>query len=242
MAIILHLETATRVCSVAVSDQDRLLSLREENSPDYSHSRLLNQFVDEALSQVGVSYSQLDAVAVSSGPGSYTGLRIGSSAAKGFCYALDIPLIAVDTLKAMAHNCFDEVCGAESYLPCAALQVLFCPMIDARRMEVYYGLFDACIHSLKETRAEVITEDSFSRLLEDNKVFFFGDGAAKCRPFLTSYNARVLPDILPSARGMIKPAWEKFSGGKFEDVAYFEPFYMKEFLAGAPRVKGLRQH
>jgi tRNA threonylcarbamoyladenosine biosynthesis protein TsaB len=239
MAYIIHIESSTRMCSVALSYHGHLHALREQNGQGYSHSSLLTAFVEEVLQESGIRPSDLSAVAVSKGPGSYTGLRIGVSAAKGLCYGLDIPLIAINSLESMSFHFRESLLQRTDFILPAALEALFCPMFDARRMEVYYGLYDAFLDQKQETRAEVVTEGSFRGLLEQHKVFFFGDGAGKCRPLLDSRNAMVFDDVWPSARGMISLAHEKFLKQEFEDVAYFEPFYLKDFVAGAPRVKGL---
>lgn len=227
------------MCSIALSYQGHLHALREQNGQDYSHSSLLTSFIEEIIRESGISMADLSAVAVSRGPGSYTGLRIGVSAAKGICYGLDIPLIAVNSLEAMAYHFREGLLRRSDFILPAALEALFCPMTDARRMEVYYALYDARLCEKRKTRAAVITPESFQPLLERYKVFFFGDGAEKCRPLLGSPNAMVFPGVWPSAKGMIALAHEKFLKGQFEDTAYFEPFYLKDFVAGKPRVKGL---
>ncbi|MFO7999379.1 MAG: tRNA (adenosine(37)-N6)-threonylcarbamoyltransferase complex dimerization subunit type 1 TsaB [Bacteroidales bacterium] len=239
MAYILHIESSTKMCSVALSYQGHLHALREQNGQDYSHSSLLTTFIEEIIHEAGISMKELSAVAVSQGPGSYTGLRIGVSAAKGLCYGLSIPLIAINSLEAMAYHFREGLLNRSDFILPAALEALFCPMIDARRMEVYYALYDARLREKQKTRAEVITGESFESLLEKHKVFFFGDGAAKCRPLINSTNAMVFNNIWPSAKGMIALAQEKYQTGEYEDLAYFEPFYLKDFLAGKPNVKGL---
>lgn len=227
------------MCSVALSYQGHLHAFREHNGKDFSHSSLLTSFIEEIIREAGIRVNELSAVAVSQGPGSYTGLRIGVSAAKGLCYGLDIPLIAVNSLEALAYHFREGLLKRSDFILPAALEALFCPMIDARRMEVYYALYDARLRQKRETTAEVVTSESFGELLESHKVFFFGDGAEKCQPLLESHNAMVFKDVWPSAKGMIALAQEKFETGEFEDVAYFEPFYLKDFVAGTPRVKGL---
>jgi len=220
MAFILNIETATTVCSVALSDNEKLVAVREVNA-GYTHAENITVFIDEVLKEAGLGPSDLDAVAVSRGPGSYTGLRIGVSAAKGLCYALDIPLIAVDTLAAMAQ-------GMKS-----AKDVLLCPMIDARRMEVYCAVYDGSGREREPVSAKIIDESSFAGILEKNRVIFFGDGAAKCKAVLgKNSHAVFVDDIHPSSKHMIPLAWEKFSEKEFADLAYFEPFYLKEFIAG----------
>lgn len=240
MAYILHLETSTKVCSVALSCDGELVACHEEASVSYSHSRLLTVFIERVMKEANLNMTMLSAVAVSMGPGSYTGLRIGVSTAKGLCYGLDIPLIAVSTLHAMAIHCKDTLCQRKDIVPPASLEAIYCPMIDARRMEVYTGLFNH--HTLKpinDIEAVIIEPDSFSEILDEHKVLFFGDGAAKCAGVITRNNAIFIDDINPSAKGMIAPATAKYIEGAFEDLAYFEPFYLKDFVAGKPKVKGL---
>jgi tRNA threonylcarbamoyladenosine biosynthesis protein TsaB len=232
MAIILYLETATRVCSVALAKGENLLSLRE-TSVSNSHSELITVFIQEVLAEAGLTINQVDAVAVSKGPGSYTGLRIGVSTAKGICYALGKPLISVGTLEAMAYGAILNHHEIDS-------ETLICPMLDARRMEVYYAVFDRDLHEIKTDRASVITEDYFSEILKTSKLLLLGDGAEKCRPlFINQVAINIIPGFSISARYMIKPGLKKYNHHQFEDVAYFEPFYLKDFVAGKPVVKGL---
>jgi len=230
MENILLIETATRVCSVAIAIGGKVGGLAEDNSSQYSHSSQLTGFIEKVIKEAGMQFSQLDAVAVSMGPGSYTGLRIGVSVAKGLCYGLDIPLIAVNTLSSMASVANSSKKEFPAYLV---------PMIDARRMEVYSAVFSNQLQPIRDTRAEIITGESFSEFLNDGRVAFFGDGAAKCREAVTHKNAIFYDDFYPSATGMATEASRKYSESKFEDVAYFEPFYLKDFVAGKPRVKGL---
>lgn len=239
MTTILLIETSTRVCSVGVARDGKLLSLQEDHGMNYSHSAVLTLFIEKVLHDAGLSVNDLDAVAVSQGPGSYTGLRIGVSAAKGICFALDLPLLAVDTLQAMARICLAKKSDMLNNHSQRQLPLLFCPMIDARRMEVYHALFDEKLHIVEATQAKVIEENSFSAWLENHRMAFFGDGAAKCRQLLQHPNALVFDDVFPSVKGMMTQAFEKFSTAKFVDVAYFEPFYLKDFVAGPPKVKGL---
>lgn len=230
MSCILCIETATNVCSVAVAHNKELIFHREETEGP-SHASLLGVFVDEALKLLQAKNLQLDAVAVSCGPGSYTGLRIGVSEAKGVCYALGIPLIAIETLELLTYplaNNQDE----ESKL-------LFCPMIDARRMEVYTTLYSASLEKLRDTTAEIIDENSFSDLLVSNKLVFFGNGAEKCKAVLTSENAVFVDGVYPSAKDMISLAEKAFEAKNFVDVAYYEPFYLKDFVATTPKNKVL---
>lgn len=239
MANVLLIETSTRVCSVGVASHGQLLSLREDFSANYSHSALLTVFIEEALKNANLTIKQLNAVAVSQGPGSYTGLRIGVSAAKGVCYALDIPLLAVDTLKAMAMQCLNIKTEALQPLGPDSLPILLCPMIDARRMEVYHALFDFELKSVVPTQAKIIDNNSFADLLKNHRIAFFGDGAEKCQNIIQHSNAVFFNDVFPSVKGMLTEACEKLHRSEFVDVAYFEPFYLKDFVAGAPKVKGL---
>jgi tRNA threonylcarbamoyladenosine biosynthesis protein TsaB len=236
--IILHIETATQVCSVALSAGGSILQIRETRDKN-SHSTTITVFIDEMMKAAGMAFSSLDAVAVSMGPGSYTGLRIGVSTAKGICYAIDKPLIAVGTLQSMAAGAVKgmESAGMES------LPILLCPMIDARRMEVYSGLYDLNLKPARDIRAEIVTESSFAAELEQHQVWFFGDGADKCKPLLGNHpNARFIDDFQLSASFMVNLAEEKFNRSEFEDVVYFEPYYLKDFIPGIPKVKGLRDN
>jgi tRNA threonylcarbamoyladenosine biosynthesis protein TsaB len=239
MAFILYIESATKVCSVALSEDDRLIAIREENTGGYAHSSLLTSFMEEVLDEAGITAKDLAAVCVSMGPGSYTGLRIGVSAAKGLCYGLDIPLIAIDTPEAMAHHCSKLLSTRTDMISATALEAIFCPMIDARRMEVYTCLFDCRLQRINDIEAMVVESDSFSDILDGHKLFVFGDGAEKCKDILTRKNAVFFDHINPSASGLIEPAYKKFQNKEFVDLAYFEPFYLKDFVAGKPKVKGL---
>jgi tRNA threonylcarbamoyladenosine biosynthesis protein TsaB len=213
MPLVLHIETATNVCSVALAGDRQLLSLRESTFKN-SHAAVITQFIDEVTKSSNLELSSIDAIAVSKGPGSYTGLRIGVATAKGLCYALDKPLIAIPTLEAMASGIRHLASGIrESAVGSrqSAIKILFCPMIDARRMEVYYALYDETLKEIRETRAEIIDEDSFSELLSDHTIIFGGDGASKCREVLKSQeNAVFIDDFEASAKFMIGLAEEKF--------------------------------
>jgi tRNA threonylcarbamoyladenosine biosynthesis protein TsaB len=240
MPFILHIETATLVCSVALSANGSILQIRETRDKN-SHSTTITVFIDDMMKAAGMAFSALDAVAVSIGPGSYTGLRIGVSTAKGICYAIDKPLIAVGSLQSMAAGAKKgmESAGMES-LGTPSLPILLCPMIDARRMEVYNGLYDTDLKPARDIRAEIITESSFAAELEQHQVWFFGDGADKCKSLLGNHpNARFIDDFQLSASFMVNLAEEKFNRSEFEDVVYFEPYYLKDFIPGIPRVKGL---
>ena len=239
MDYILHIETTTRVCSAGLSANGQLLAIREENSRQYSHSSRLTPFIDEVLKQAGIQMKELSAVAVSEGPGSYTGLRIGVSSAKGLCYALDIPLIAVDTMLSMANHCRKEIQNDPLGKKDTTDKLFYCPMLDARRMEVYFAVFDQAMQKIRPTQAAIITEESFKDFPKDATILFSGDGAPKCKEVISHPGAVFLEGILPSVKGMVKPAHDKFAAGQFADVAYFEPFYLKDFVAGKPKVKGL---
>lgn len=238
MALLLCLETATRICSVSLFHDHKMLSVRESDVQNI-HSAKLTVFIEEVLKESGTLYHELDAVAVSMGPGSYTGLRIGVATAKGLCYSLGKPLVAVPTLQAMAFG----MAGYEAFLPvnAKASPVLFCPMIDARRMEVYCGLYDQENREVREVKAEIIDENSFSEFLQKQIVVFGGDGAGKCREVLGGHpNAVFAGNFGASALFMHQIVRRRMAAGQLEDVAYFEPFYLKEFVAGKPLVKGLR--
>jgi tRNA threonylcarbamoyladenosine biosynthesis protein TsaB len=234
LSLILNIETATGVCSVALARDGQLLGLKESNTKN-SHASVLTLFMDEVIKTADIALSDLDAIAVSEGPGSYTGLRIGVAAAKGLCYALEKPLIGVSTLRAMAIGMVPPVPADQP------AHILYCPMIDARRMEVYCAIFDEKGKEIRETRAEIIDENSFMEYLGKNRIVFAGDGSLKCRPLFDKHpNAVFSEDFQASARFMISLSEEKFSQKNFEDLAYFEPYYLKDFIAGKPRVKGLK--
>jgi tRNA threonylcarbamoyladenosine biosynthesis protein TsaB len=238
MALILCLETATEVCSVALFRDNLLLGLKESSARNV-HSSMLTVFISAITKESGIKLNDLDAIAISKGPGSYTGLRIGVATAKGLCYALDKPLIAVPTLQAMAIGMTLLPASAGVGEDCTG-GVFLCPMIDARRMEVYCALYDGQGLETEEVRAEIIDEQSFGEILAHNRIVFGGEGSKKCKPFLESNpNALFLDDFMASARSMNSLATEKFRQQEFEDLAYFEPFYLKDFVAGKPRVKGL---
>ena len=235
MSLLLLIETSTKVCSAALSREGEVIGVAEEKSSSYSHSSQLTVFIKKLIDEAGISFEQLDGVSVSKGPGSYTGLRIGVSVAKGLCYALDIPLISVDTLKAMAVM----VVRSRKDILQDNKDVLLCPMIDARRMEVYNAIFDYDLNVVKSVTADVVDSNTFSELLKNNTIWFFGDGAAKCSSVIDSPNVYFLEEIEPSAIGMAPLAYEKFMNNNFESTAYFEPFYLKDFIGGKPKVKGL---
>ena len=226
---ILNIESSTAVCSVSISSGNQVVAFRESRT-DRSHAAVLTVFIEEVIKETGLAFTDLSAVAVSRGPGSYTGLRIGVSAAKGICYAADLPLIAVSTLELMVHM----VKGSH---PFTGEDHLLCPMIDARRMEVYMALFDAGGRKKSEITAEIISGDSFPELLTGKNIYFFGDGAGKCEGIINNGNAFFIPDIYPSASMMAGLSGQALQEGKFEDTAYFVPFYLKDFIATTPKNK-----
>lgn len=226
--IILCIETGTDICSVALSEEGELIALRESRE-GHDHARNVGVFVDEVLTENDLRPEDLAAVAIGRGPGSYTGLRIGTAFAKGLCYGLDIPLIAVDSLESMARIAVEdyEVGTLESEDWSSAL---LCPMIDARRMEVFCSVYASDLQIVSGVEAKIIDENSFADLLaEGRELFLFGNGAAKCAEVLTAPNVKV-HEVAPSARGLCKAAYEKFERGEWEDIAYFEPFYLKDFV------------
>ena len=227
---ILLLETATAVCSVALARDGEVLAELHSDQPN-AHSSQLSLFVEQLFEQCHMSMSQLDAVCVSSGPGSYTGLRIGVSSAKGICYALSIPLLSVPTLQGMA---------AQYYMQHPDYQGMVCPMIDARRMECYTAIYASPTLALKEVDADIITPNIYDEYLNRGPVTFLGDGAEKTRALLGGHpNARYATDFRISSTGMLPTAMQRLQAGQVEDVAYFEPFYLKDFVAKKSVVRGL---
>jgi len=223
MSLILQIETATTVCSVALAKDGKVLAFKEIDERNV-HAEVLNVFIRELIVSAGLSFNDLDAIAVSCGPGSYTGLRIGVSTAKGLCFALDKPLIAVDTLASMASGAATQISDHE---------ILLCPMIDARRMEVYTALFDYSVNMINPVVALIVDDQSFGAHLQNNRILFFGDGADKCRDVLGhNPNAQFLSPFNNSATYLTQIALNKFKNRQFEDVAYFEPYYLKDFVAG----------
>jgi tRNA threonylcarbamoyladenosine biosynthesis protein TsaB len=219
MAAILCLETATTNCSVAISVDGKIKAIREENNQKFSHAEKLHVFIDEVLNEAKIDKKQLTAIAVSKGPGSYTGLRIGVSAAKGLCFALNIPLISTLTLEVLAQQVKQDA----HYI---------IPMLDARRMEVYSAVYNSEKKQIRETKAEIIDENSFKDYLKDGKTIFIGDGAIKFEEICKHKNAIFQNDSFPSSAEMGSLAEAKYKIGDTEDVAYFEPFYLKEFMLG----------
>ena len=226
MTVILHIETSTDVCSVAVSeDGQRIFEQTERGS--MSHAEKLGTMVDEALSFTDNHAIPFDAVAVSCGPGSYTGLRIGVSMAKGICYGRNLKLISVPTLELL---CVGPLLGEK-----VEEDALLCPMLDARRMEVYAAVYDRVLHTVRGIQADIVTAETYKEWLDKCPVYFFGNGAAKCMEVINHPNARLIEDIEPLAKWMMPLAERRFLNGQFEDVAYFEPFYLKDFVAKAPK-------
>jgi len=225
MAFILNLETATSVCSIALAKEGKLIALREVNN-GFTHSENITNFISEVCKEAGIKLEELVAVAVSKGPGSYTGLRIGASTAKGLCYALQKPLIAIDTLKSLTAGMISSNRSDPS--------TLFIPMIDARRMEVYYAVYNNLLDEVIHASAMVITADSFNDLSAQNEIVLFGDGSSKCKPLFESRPQVKFSDVSLSATGMMMLSEEKFLRNEFEDVSLFEPFYLKEAAIGIP--------
>ena len=223
--LLLSIDTSIRGCSVAVHNDTGLLAAYDLFT-DKSSSAMLTTLMRESVTHAGFELSDIDAIVVAKGPGSYTGLRVGVSTAKGLCYALDKPLIAINTLQAMALQLAPFFPGH-----------LFCPMIDARRMEVYAAVLDDNNAFVQETQAVIMNENSFEDLLADHQIVFFGDGAAKCKPILEKHSNAVFPaiDIKPSAKTVGQLGSIAFQNGQFEDVAAFEPYYLKDFMSPAPR-------
>jgi len=236
MPLILNIETATTVCSVALARDGKVIAMEEVNN-GYTHSENLTLFIEKIMKQSGHELTNLDAIAVSMGPGSYTGLRIGVSAAKGLCFALDKPLIAIPTLKNMALGANISLIKSNTHPQGNKDNFLFCPMIDARRMEVYCTVYNQQLDIVKPTSADIIDKNSFSNLLEAATIYFFGDGAAKCKTYLEhNKNALFLGNINPSAVSMATLSELAYLSNVFEDVAYFEPYYLKDFIAGKPAI------
>ncbi|WP_347922982.1 tRNA (adenosine(37)-N6)-threonylcarbamoyltransferase complex dimerization subunit type 1 TsaB [Pontimicrobium sp. SW4] len=223
MAYILNIETATTNCSVSLSNKGETVILKEDYNNNYSHAERLHVYIDEVLNEANISLSDLEAIAISKGPGSYTGLRIGVSAAKGLCFALDVPLISIPTLESLAHQIKTESGG------------VIVPMLDARRMEVYSAVFDVNHNQIRETEAQILDENSFMEYLEIGKVYFIGNGAAKTKELIKHVNAVFVEDKLPSANELSQLAYQKYKKSDIEDVAYFEPYYLKDFIAIKPK-------
>ena len=217
MAVLLNIETSTKNCSVSIANNGKIVAMKELNNGNYSHAEVLHPFIEDILKEAGILIEELEAVAVSKGPGSYTGLRIGVSAAKGLSFALNIPLISIDTLRSLSH----------------AITInsgIIVPMLDARRMEVYAAVFDRAHKQIRTIEAEIIEATSFSEYLALGKVYFLGDGAQKCKNIITHKNAIFIADKFPSSEQMALLSHKKYIKKETEDVAYFEPFYLKDFV------------
>lgn len=218
MSYILHIETATKACSIALSKNGVLIGLEEINDGEYSHAENITLLIQKAVKAAEIEMKDLNAVSVSSGPGSYTGLRIGVSTAKGICYALSIPLIAIDSLHALAQIGFEKYPNQT-----------ICPVIDARRMEVYNAIYSGNEALIKPISADIIEEHSYN---EFEPFIYLGDGAEKLQEIWSTKNCKADLTIFSSAKGQVKTAFDKFQKQQFEDVAYFEPFYLKDFVVG----------
>ena len=224
MSTILHIETSTKNCSVSIANCGELISLKEINTGEYSHAEMLHPLINEALLESKLTIKDIEAIAVGKGPGSYTGLRIGVSAAKGLCFANDIPLISINSLEILAQSITID-------------SGLIIPMIDARRLEVYAAIYDKNHNAVRETKAEIIDSHSFLDELQNQKVYFLGDGAKKCKEIILHENAVFIENVFPSAKKMAAISYHKFKNESTEDVAYFEPFYLKNFVATQEKKK-----
>jgi len=218
LSLILNIETATKNCSVSIAKNGKVLAIKELNNGQYSHAEVLHPFILEVLKEANIHLQQIDAVAVSKGPGSYTGLRIGVSAAKGLSFSLHKPLLSVDTLTSLAHAVHID-------------EGVIIPMIDARRMEVYAAVFDNNYQQIRSIKADIVDETTYLPYLEQGKVYFLGDGSQKCKQLINHKNAVFVEDKHPSSKEMAALSYEKYQNNDTEDVAYFEPFYLKDFVA-----------
>ena len=216
MAYILNIETSTTNCSVSLFNDLELIDCIEENTQDYSHSKSLHVFIDSVLKNSKISPNDLSAISVSKGPGSYTGLRIGVASAKGLCFALDIPLISIETLEILSQNVFNKG--------------IVIPCLDARRMEVYSAVFNNKNDRIRDTKAEILTEDSFNKYLSEGEVYFIGNANKKIKEIIRHKNARFIDDLLPSSKQMGVLSFNKFNENMLEDLNNFEPFYLKDFI------------
>ena len=220
MSLILNIETSTTLCSVSIAKDGKIIALKEINE-GYSRAENLHVFIEEVLKKSGKTPKDLSAIAVGGGPGSYTGLRIGVSAAKGLAFALQIPLIAVNTLQIIAATAISK----------NKADVLYCPMLDARRMEVYTAIFDVELNVVKETSPQILSEEDLNFFNTGKPICFFGDGMPKCKDLLKQISSSsFIENIIPSSSALAELAWQKHQKGQFEDVAYFEPFYLKNFV------------
>lgn len=224
MAYLLHIESTSTVCSVAISENETLIAMKEINN-GFSHAENLHLFIQDALQQSHLNINQLEAISISSGPGSYTGLRIGFATAKGLAYALNIPLIKVDTLKSLSKSVLDSI-KKDAY---------YCPLIDARRMEVYYAMHTNDLTEIQKPNNLVITQESINIFVLDKAIYFFGDGLEKSKLVLNTLSEiYFVENIMPSAKHLIPLAYQKFIENDFEDLAYAEPFYLKDFFFTTP--------
>ncbi len=221
MTYILHLETSTKVCSVALSRNGAVVSTKETEEEGYSHGENLTLFIQDVVQEANITMKDLSAVSIASGPGSYTGLRIGVSTAKGLCYALNVPLISIDSLSSLAQIAQEKYSG-----------INLCPVIDARRMEVYNTIFNTDFFQLKSISADIIDVDTYA---DFEPFVYFGDGAEKLNELWENRNCSADLEIKSSAIGQVKIAFEKYQNKQFEDVAYFEPFYLKDFVSTAKK-------
>jgi len=226
MSYLLNIDTATDICSVALSHNGELMLYREKKGGQ-QHAALLSAFIQEILAEAGIVANQLNAIAVSGGPGSYTGLRIGVSTAKGLCYGADVPLISISTLKQLANGFITE--QKHNF------NDMLCPMLDARRMEVYTALYKADLEEIEADKPLIVEDNVYLSYLNKTNVWFFGNGAEKCKAILKHKNARFVKNIHTSAKYMVSLSYQKFIAQEFEDTAYFEPFYLKSFLATTPK-------
>lgn len=233
MALILNIETSTKVCSVCVSLDGVVKGIKESNE-EKSHAKLLTIFIDQLLNELDYKIGDFDAISISKGPGSYTGLRIGVSTVKGLCYAKDIPLIAINTLQAMANGIILKVHSNDISIDDIENSILV-PMIDARRMEVYSAFFNSKGEFVRDVKAEIIDENSYQDILCKQKMIFFGDGSEKIREVVKHENAIFIKNFNPSSNYMAGLSEIAFREKLFEDVAYFEPFYLKDFIATVPK-------
>ena len=217
LTTILNIETSTKNCSVSIATDGKIVAIKELNNGNYSHAEVLHPFIETILKEGNISINEIDAVAVSKGPGSYTGLRIGVSAAKGLSFALNTPLISIDTLTSLSYAISID-------------KGIIIPMLDARRMEVYAAVFDKDHKQIRDIKAEIVDENSFCEELEKGKVYFLGDGSHKCKEVIIHKNAIFIDDKFPSSNEMAELSYDKYKKNDIEDVAYFEPFYLKDFV------------
>lgn len=233
MAFILNIETSTPVCSVSISDGKKVVAYRENKGVN-DHAKCLSIFIDEALEEAKINFKDLAAVSVSKGPGSYTGLRIGTSTAKGICYGKGIPLLGISSLEVIAAMAIDSLGKTDYNLDS---QTIICPMIDARRMEVYCCMYNSNFEIIKNTCAEIINENSFEEYVREHKIVFAGNGAEKCKSFFSGERFVFLDGVYPSAEHMASASFDQYNKQQFLDVAYFEPDYLKEFVTTTPKSK-----